>query len=79
MDGWMLFLQEENGSSSAYLLVTGSQFGHSPIFRPDLEADCNQLPPGFDVDDLQCFVTLYRDHCEVHNQTKNDSHWHHFM
>ena len=30
MDGWMLFLQEENGSSSAYLLVTGSQFGHSP-------------------------------------------------
>jgi hypothetical protein len=29
LDGWMLFLQEGNGSSSAYL-VTGSQSGHSP-------------------------------------------------
>ena len=46
---------------------------------PDLEADRNQLPPGIDVDDLQAFVTLYRDHCEVHNQTKNHSHWHHFV
>jgi hypothetical protein len=29
MDG-CYSLQEENGFSSAYLLVTGSQFGHSP-------------------------------------------------
>ena len=29
-NGWMLFLQEENGFSSAYLLVTRSQFGHIP-------------------------------------------------
>jgi|LakMenEpi03Aug12_release.lakeMendotaPanAssembly.Ray.scaffolds.fasta_scaffold1744454_1 hypothetical protein len=45
---------------------------------PDLEADRNQLPPGIDVDDLQSFVTLYRDHCEVHER-KNSDHWHHFM
>lgn len=32
---------------------------------PDLEADSNQLPPGIGIDDLQAFVTLYRDHCEV--------------
>ncbi|XP_046455076.1 DNA-binding protein RFX2-like isoform X8 [Daphnia pulex] len=32
---------------------------------PDLEADRNQLPQGIDVDDLQAFVTLYRDHCEA--------------
>lgn len=32
---------------------------------PDLEADSSQLPPGIDIDDLQAFVTLYRDHCEV--------------
>uniref|UniRef100_A0A0P5J0A2 Transcription factor RFX3 n=1 Tax=Daphnia magna TaxID=35525 RepID=A0A0P5J0A2_9CRUS len=32
---------------------------------PDLEADSNQLPPGIDIDDLQAFVTLYRDHCEA--------------
>lgn len=32
---------------------------------PDLEADSNQLPTGIDIDDLQAFVTLYRDHCEV--------------
>jgi hypothetical protein len=39
---------------------------------PDLEADGNPLPPArIDVDDLQSFVTLYRDRCEVHNQTKN--------
>ena len=35
---------------------------------PDLEADSNQLPPGIDIDDLQAFVTLYRDHCEVYKQ-----------
>jgi hypothetical protein len=46
---------------------------------PDLEADRNPLLPGMDVDDLQSFVTFYRDHFEVHNQTKNDSHWRHFM
>lgn len=35
---------------------------------PDLEADTSQLPAGIDIDDLQAFVTLYRDHCEVsHN------------
>jgi len=32
---------------------------------PDLEADTSQLPAGIDIDDLQAFVTLYRDHCEV--------------
>jgi len=32
---------------------------------PDLEADTNQLPAGIDIDDLQAFVTLYRDHCEA--------------
>ena len=38
MDGWMLFLQEENGFSSAYLLVRGSQFGHSPSASAELSA-----------------------------------------
>ena len=32
---------------------------------PDLEADSSQLPAGIDIGDLQAFVTLYRDHCEV--------------
>lgn len=35
---------------------------------PDLEADSSQLPPGIGIDDLQAFVTLYRDHCEVFSQ-----------
>lgn len=38
---------------------------------PDLEADSSQLPPGIDIDDLQAFVTLYRDHCEVGSPVKD--------
>ena len=52
------------GGSNLVVLFSGDAASALPHW-PDLEADSNQLPAGIDIDDLQAFVTLYRDHCEV--------------
>lgn len=53
-----------DAASPGHQQYLGDAAGALPHW-PDLEADSNQLPAGIDIDDLQAFVTLYRDHCEA--------------